>query len=248
MKKICLLFLSVLFSSSVIAQFDQKLSVDLAAGSFKTFGRKFTEYTGPLQMPNYKMGFSGSAGFQIRIGDHFSLAADFGIMITNRWNYRTPDKSNWLYWSIDDTITGARIQDGEDYMDLHNFSVSLRPKYYLLPGKKWNPYLFAGLNINWTQAYFENTEWEAKRQLGWPGINDPIPASDILEESFGIGFNPGAGLEYSPNDRLHFYFESGYYLILLEKGGFKDPSREENLNAVLLQLGCRFNFMKSKEL
>lgn len=248
MKKICFLFLSVLVSLSSIAQFDQKLSIDLAAGGFKTFGKKYTELTGPLQMPNYKMGISASGGLQFKISNQFYLAAEFSIMSSTRWTYKGKNFTNDLSWSIHDTITDALLAEGEDYMDLLNYSIGVKPKFYFSPGKKLNPYLFAGVNINLTWASFESTEWAAKKQLGWLSVNDTIPVNDILEESFGLGFNPGFGLEYSPNDRFHFYFESGYYLILLKKANFKDPSREENLNAFLFQVGCRLNFIKSKEL
>jgi hypothetical protein len=230
------------------AQYEQKISVNLSAGGFKTFGNKYNEETGPRQMPNYKMGFAANGGIQFKIGEHLSLSADFGIMMTNLWNYKTPDKDNWLYWTIDDTITGAVLEEGEDYLDLRNYSLSVKPKYYLSHGKKWNPYFFTGLNINWTSAWFENNLWAAqfKRGLIPPDITEPY--NDNLENSFGIGLNPGLGIEYSPGDQFHFYFETGYYMISLQKENFKDPDREENFNAVPFQIGLRLNFIKSKEL
>lgn len=248
MKKIIFVFGFFLLPAFVLAQYEQKFSINLSAGSFKTFGQRYTEYTGPLQMPNYKLGLYINGGFQLKIGDHLSLVTGFGIMATNRWNYTTPDKDNWNYWSIDDTITGQVIEDGENYLDLRNFSISIKPVYYLIPGKKWNPYFLTGINLNWTRAWYENNYWYAMQRLGLLCPDDTGPCNDNLEESFGIGFNPGFGVEYSPGDKMHFYFETGYYFIALDKNNFKDPSRVENYNAVIFQVGCRLNFIKSKEL
>lgn len=111
MKKPFLLISVFLIALIANSQYEQKVTIDLSAGSFKTFGKKFTEYTGPLQMPNYKMGLNATGGFQFKIGAHLSLSANFGIMISNRWNYKTPDKDNWLYWTIDDTITGQVLEE-----------------------------------------------------------------------------------------------------------------------------------------
>ena len=229
------------------AQYEEKIGVDISAGGFKTFGKKFTEYTGPLQMANYKTGFSANIGFQFKISEHFSLTADFGILAVNQWNYKAHDIDNWLHWSIDDTIAGETVE-GDDYLDLRNFSINIKPKYYLTPGKKWDPYLFAGVNVNWTSAWFENNLWAAQFERGLLPPDDIVPYNDNLEESFGIGFNPGLGVEFSPFDKLHLYFETGYYFIALDKNNFKDPTRVENFNAIVFKAGCRLYFIKSKEL
>jgi hypothetical protein len=248
MKKILFLFSFVLIPVFTFSQFEQKIGVDISAGGFKTFGKRFSQTEGALQMPNYKMGLYANGGLQFKLGDHFSLAASFGMMATNGWNYKTSDKKNYLSWSFDDTIHGGTVE-GEDYLDLRNFSISIRPKYYLSPEKKWNPYFFAGININWTSAWFENNHWAAEFERGLLLPDDTIPYNDYLEENFGIGFNPGFGVEYCPAaGKFHFYAETGYYFIALDKNNFKNAGRVENLNAVILQIGCRWYFIKSKEL
>ena len=230
------------------AQYDQKVSLNFAIGTFKTFGTKYTEYAGPLQMPNYKMGLNGNIGVQFRLGEHLSMSADFGVMITNRWNYTTQDVDNWNYWSIEDTTTWQVLAEGENYLDLHNYSLSVVPKYYLLPEKKWNPYFFTGINVNWTRCRYENNYWYTMKDLGLLGPGDTEPWNDNLEESFGIGFNPGFGLEYNSGGMLNFFFETGYYLIALDEKKFKDSARVENLNAFMLQAGIRLYLLKSKDL
>jgi hypothetical protein len=247
--KIRLLFCIFLFIQfSAEAQYDQKISMNFDAGIFKTFGTKYTEYTGPLQMPNYGMGFKGDIGAQLKLSNHLSLSADFGIMITNRWNYKTPDTENYLYWTVDDPITEQVLEEGENYLDLHNFSLCVKPKYYLAQEKKWNPYFSAGVNINWTRCWFENNYWYAMEKWDQLGPDDTEPWNDYLLESFSIGFNPGFGVECSPSSMLRFYFETGYYLIKLDRNKFTDPERVENFNAIVFQAGLRLFFIKSKDL
>jgi len=247
--KISIFFFPLLFSSLILdAQYEQKISVDMALGVFKTFGDKYNEDTGPMQMPNYKMGLAGNGGIQFMLNEHLSLSAGAGILISNRWNYKTQDVDNWMHWSIDDTITGQVLEEGENYLDMHNFSIYVKPGYYLLPGKKWNPYFFAGINLNITNAYYEDSYFYAARKWGRIPQNEPDPSNDNLEHNVGIGFNPGFGIEYSPGSMIHFFTSISYYFIKLSEDSFTSPSRVENFNAAVFQAGCRLYFIKSKEL
>jgi hypothetical protein len=232
----------------VNGQYDQKISFNLDIGTFKTLGTKYTEATGPFQFPNYKMGLYSNIGAQFRLGKHFSLAADFGVMISNRWNYTTQDTDNWNYWTIEDTTTWEILAEGENYLDLHNYALSIKPKYYLLPESKWDPYFFTGINVNWTRCWYENSYWYAMEDLGLLSPDDTEPWNDYLEESFGIGFNPGFGVEYNNGQMMIFFCEAGYYFIALDENMFKDPARIENFNAFVFQAGIRLFFIKSKDL
>jgi len=245
-KSLILFFLFLPLTS--LAQFEQKVSINFASGTFKTVGNKLGEYD-PMQMPNYQLGFSANGGLQFKINERFSLMANFGIMISQRWSYKEGDNNNYLYWSIIlDTITYEPIAEGENYLDIQNFSFSVIPKYYLNPGKRWNPYFYAGVNINLTRAYFEDNEWIALEKLNMLDPDDTGPYNYNLEKNLGIGFNPGFGVEYFPNERIGFYFSSGYYFIMLNKKNFKSPEQEENFNALVLQAGLRLYFIKSKDL
>jgi hypothetical protein len=247
MKKGLLIFIIYLITFQVNAQFEQKISINVASGIFKTFGKKLGQYD-PMQMPNYRMGFSANGGLQFKISERFSLSADFGIMISQKWSYKAEGSdNNYLYWSFTDETTGISYE-GEAYMDIYNYSLGIKPKFYLSPGNKLNPYLFAGVNINWTRAWFEDTQWTLRNELNYFPGGYYDPSRDFLEENFGIGFNPGFGVEYSPNDRIHLYLEPGYYFIMLNKKSFMSPERVENFNAFILTAGLRYFFIKSKDL
>jgi opacity protein-like surface antigen len=247
MKHILILFSFLLIPLFLNAQYEQKIGIILSAGGFKTVGPTGTDNMS-LQMPNYKPGITLNGGVQFKISNRLSVVVEGGIMISQKWAYKGEDFVNDLTWIINDTITGALLAEGENYLDIYNYSFGFKAKYYFLPEKKWDPYFHAGVNINWTRCFFENTEWVAFKDLGWLGVDDTIPGNDNLENSFGLGFSPGIGVEFSPNTKLHFYLESGYYLIILDKQKFKDVLREENFQAIRLQLGLRWNFIKTKEL
>jgi opacity protein-like surface antigen len=247
MRKILVLISLVLIPFLADAQFEQKLSFNLSVGTFKTFGKKMGQYD-PMQMPNYGMGLSVNAGLQFRISNHFSLVADFERLSSNKWDYHEGDNNSFLYWSIYDPQTTLLLAEGEGYLDLRNISIGIKPKYYFLQGKKWNPYFYAGINFNWTSTWCENTEWAERKKLDVLPPEDTGPTSIFLETSSGIGFNPGFGIEYNPFSRMCFYLSPGYYFISLNKKNFKSPAQEENFNAFVIQAGLRLNFIKSKEL
>ena len=250
MKKILVVVSLVLIPFLADSQFEKNLSFDLSAGIFKTFGKKLAAEGGynPMQMPNYKTGFSANTGIQFKISNRFFMSAGFGIMLTEKWFHKKEFSSdNWLSWSFNDTIDGIYYA-GENYLDIYNYSFNIRPKYYLMTEKKLNPYVFAGISINLTRANYEDTLWEKKNELDYLPVDDIGPSNDFLEKNNGIGFNPGIGLEYSHNNRMHFYFESCYYLVLLNKLNFVYSELSENFNAFVLQAGLRYYFIKSKEL
>lgn len=249
MKKSLLIIIVILIPAISQSQFDQKLSINLSLGMFKTLGEKYTVDGGAMQFPNYKPGFAGSGGLQVRFGDHFSLGAEFGVMITNNWDYKaSPGDDDYLHWTVNDPVTDVVLEEGYNYLDMHNFAVSIKPKFYLLKDKKWNPYFLAGININWTRCWLENNLWYAMKEWGQVPPEETEPWSDILEESFGVGFNPGFGVEFTPANMLHVFLETGYYFISLNEKNFTDASRVENFNAFVIQAGIRFNFIKSKDL
>ena len=247
MKKRLLLFL-VIFSPFVAnAQFEQKVSLNFAAGAFKTFGTKLG-VNEPMQMPNYKTGFSASGGAQFKLSNRFSLSVDLGFMVSERWDYHTGDDNNYLHWSINDPITSELIAEGENYLDIFNYSIDIKPIYYLNQPKKLNFFLYTGISFNSTTAYYEDTQWAKLSELGMLPADDTGPYNDNLEKNIGLGLNPGLGLEFFPKERVGFNLTTGYYFMLLNKKNFKNSEREENFNAVIIQAGLRFYFIKSKDL
>jgi opacity protein-like surface antigen len=249
MKKLVFLFLILVLPAIVSAQFEQKLSINIGSGIFKTFGKKMGEFD-PYQMPNYKAGIAENIGLQLNLNRRLSLLFDVGFMFASKWDYE-----NYLHYAISDPVDPS-ITLAEGYNDLNfsNFSFGVKPKLLLSPGNKWNPYLSLGFYLNFTKAVFSDNAWYDGKELHDQGklpnfLNDyPAPYDAWLEKNTGLGFNPGAGLEYNLSDKIGFSLSAGYYLLLINGKNFKNDQLIENLNAVSVQAGIRFNFLKSKKL
>lgn len=261
--KILLALIVFACSISTFGQFEQKISLNFSAGIIKTFGPKTyipdwattPDDKEPLLMSNFEMGWAVNGGVQFNINSHFSILADIGFMSSGYWYYDPSDPNdpeddyNYLYYEIyADTIDWEVVASGEDELTMFNLNIGLTPKYYFLPGKKFNPYIFAGININYTNVDFIDHEYEAYKDLDRLDEYGDSETALWLDSSFGIGVFPGAGVEYKLNDNIGFFIQTGYYLILLNKNEFDYPEAEENFHAFKLQLGIQLSFWKSKDL
>jgi len=247
MKKRIFILGFFLLPAFVYAQFEQKVSFNLSVGSFKTFGKEMGKYDyDPMQMPHYKPGIIAETGIQLNLSRRFSVMAGVSVMYAPKWSFMIGDY-DYLHYQISDTITEEVLAEGINKLNLFNFCIGIYPKCYLLPVKKWNPYIFAGLNYNFTRAeYTDNYFVDAGKVNYLP--SDYTPYSPFLENSSGIGFIPGAGIEYTSSDKFGFTLSAGYSLILLKEENFKSEYLVGNFNAILLQAGIRFSFLKSKDL
>jgi opacity protein-like surface antigen len=252
MKRKILILGFFLFSLLINAQFEQKVSINLSAGMFKTFGDKYGYRPDgeplPKQMASYKAGIVSELGFQYNINRRFSILAELGIMYSNKWELIAEDGHNWMqYENWADSATF--ISSGLNELNLFNFSISIKPKLYILPGKKINPFLYAGINLNYTHAKYTNKQWDE-----WvaAGQNDPeeTPYNPFLEKNVGLGFNPGLGIEYNPSEKISVFLTAGYYHIFMNEKNFQYDQLEgaADLNAFLIQAGIRYSFIKSKSL
>lgn len=245
-KGFILLFL--LFPLLTYSQFEQKVSINVSTGIFKTFGYELGEGDyDPLQMPHYRPGPIAEAGIQYNISRRFSVMVSAGIMYSGSWSYMMGEY-DYLHYTILDPETEATIAEGLNKLKLFNFQAGLFPKFYLLPSKKWNPYLFAGISMNFTNSKYTNNWWKDADRLGVLPPEDQVPYDPFLEKSNGLGFIPGVGLEYSRSDKFRIYISAGYFLINLNDKNFKSELVTENFNAFFIQLGIRMAFLKSKDL
>ncbi|MCK4745445.1 MAG: hypothetical protein KAT15_00340, partial [Bacteroidales bacterium] len=167
----------VLASASLCGQFEQKLSLNLSAGAFNTVGAAgyqpdyVSDVDEPTLMPNFKPGLSLSGGLQYNLNRHFSIGASLGVMISSGWYYdysnSYSEPFNYLYYEIyTDTVSYIAEVMGENEMLLTTIYFGFSPRYYFLPGKKLNPYLYAGFNISFLDVFFQDNEYEAYQEQG----------------------------------------------------------------------------------
>lgn len=240
-----------------MAQFEQKISINLSGGVFTTIGAKTwmpdygssAEDEQPLQISNYRPGGCTSFGIQYNLNRHLSIQADVGVMYAGQWFYDDYDGHNYTEYRIWDLVDDEiLLASGNNEFTLLNIGIGITPKYYLKPGKSVNPYLFWGISMNLTSTTFEDNEWNAYRDLGMLEEGDDVPDRANIESNTGLGLCPGFGLEFNVNDRIGFHVTAGYHYILLNEENFYVPEQNENMNAVTIQAGLKLSFLKSKDI
>jgi opacity protein-like surface antigen len=244
------------------AQFEQQLSVNLSAAYFNTLGWKDYEpdWTSnpeefpPTLMPNFGSGISAAAGIQYNFSRHLSVEFHVAFMFSNRWYFdfggEGAAEDNYLYWCIyADTIDWNELECGEHYMDLSNLQLGLAPRYYLLPGRKVNPYVLGGITLNYTDVYFEDTESQAREDLGMlDGYEGYYDLENWFDYHVGIGLKAGAGIEFALSDKLGLFAQVCYDFIPLSASSFLYEAEDSDFHGMNLHLGMRISFLKSKEL
>lgn len=255
--KSCLLIF-LLLPVAAAAQFEQKLSLNLSGGMFTTFGSRtwmpdwgsMDEDREPSQIANFRPGYALSAGIQYNLNRHISLQLNGGVMFTDRWYYNDYEDHNYTEWAIwhPDELIDTLMAEGNNELSLKNIGFGLIPRYYLLPGKRVNPFVFLGLTVNHTSTTFEDNEWEAFRDLGMLDPDDSGPEGPYMGKNTGVGIHPGAGMEISLHDNVSFHLVAGYYFVFLQEKSFYVPEQHEHLHAVVLQAGISLSFLKSRNM
>lgn len=261
MQHLFLLFVLCLSGTQLYSQFEQQLSVNLSAGVFNTIGPSDylpedvynTDISDPTLIPNFKVGFSFSAGLQYNLSRHLSIEATFGINSSSHWYYDPSDASsdphNFLHYEIlADTVNYTLLASGDNELFLTNLVFGIAPRYYFRPGKKFNPYFFAGINISLLDVHFENNELSALRNLGKEDEYEINPVELWHGYSTNMGFNTGAGMEYAVGDNLGLFLQARYLFAGLKESEYGGQSEHANYNSIEIHLGVRISFLKSKDL
>jgi opacity protein-like surface antigen len=256
MKTVPLLISLWLLPMSLFAQFEQKISVTLSGGIFSTFGSttfmpdygSSPEDEQPMQMSNYKPGPYLSAGIQYNLNRHISIQAHVTHMSSGNWFFDVWEGLNYTHWAIWDDVDDILLAEGDNEWSMNNVGIGLVPRYYLLPGKRINPFLFAGISLNLTSTEYVDREWEAFRDLGMLDPDDSGPDRANIEKNTGLGAYPGAGIEFTITENISIFIASGVYLVLLNEENFYVPEMKENLQAITVQGGLKFSFLKSKDI
>jgi hypothetical protein len=263
---IALLIFLAHISGPLIAQFEQKLSINLSGGYFNTMGKHgyVPEWAGPgdeedpTLMPNFRGGYSFSGGLQYNMSRHFSIEIGFGIMKSNGWYFDYSDDDadpfNYLYYEVvADPEVYDILETGEDEMMLSDLWVGIAPRYYFRPGSKLNPFLFAGLNLGYFSRTFVNNQVDAYAKYDLLDVcyeyNENTALINWFEDSYCVGPYGGAGVEYTVNDYLGFFAQASYYFARLQDDAFhEDMPKQAGFHGLNLHLGARISFLRSKDL
>ena len=259
MRRLFLIVTCALWMTPLAAQFEQRLSLNLAGGIFNTIGASGYEpdYSSqvdePTLMPNFEPGFSGAAGLHYNLNRNLSVGVQLGVMISSGWYYDYSDPQsepyNYLYYEIyRDTVSYIVEASGENELFLTAIHLDLSPRYYLVPGNRINPYLFAGFSITYVDVYFQDHEFdylETNNRLDEYSTN---PLHSWFDNSIDFGIQAGAGVEFMVSDNLGIFAQAKYHLTRLNEDAFYDSIKMANLHCLLVHAGIRLSFLKSKEL
>ena len=256
-----LIMILINISGPLMAQFEQKLSVNISGGYFNTFGMIGYEpdwatdpdEQEPTLMPNFDGGPSITAGIQYNFSRHFSVEFQFSYMFSLGWYFDDsdggPDPVNYLEYNIYDPNTGDDVASGENYMDMSNLQIGIAPRYYFLPGKRVNPFLFAGITLNNVDVYYENLEKEAYIEHDMlDDYEEPYELINWFDYDIGLGITAGAGIEFVISDRLGLFAQARYDFVPLHEDKFINDTKHADFHAINIHLGARISFLKSKEL
>ncbi len=249
--------ITIMAPNSLTAQFEQKLSLNISAGYFNTVGwsgwEENWEDHGPSLMPNFKGGPSILAGLQYNFNRHFSIEFQLGYSFSLGWYFDASNDNeeayNYLYYEIYDAASATILATGENYMDMKNLHLGIAPRYYFAPGNRFNPFVFAGVSLNYTDAYFENNEYQACEELGRLDLyEENSELVNWFEYQVGIGLMAGLGVEYSLNDNWGLFAMASYHFIALQDQAFYKGNFLVNYHDIGINLGTRISILKSKEL
>ena len=244
------------------AQFEQKLSVNLSGGYFNTVGRQGYDpewqtepgKQEPILMSNFTGGYAIAGGLQYNHSRHFSIELQFGVLHAPGWYFDYSadgeEEFNYLYYEIPAVAEDSVVASGENDMRLNTIYGGIVPRYYLMPGKRVNPYLFIGLNFCYFDRTYMDREQEDYEALGRGDDYQPeVLKAEWFDDSFCLGFSGGIGAELAVSDILGIFAQATYYFWRLQDGAFReDMPKQAPFHGITAQAGVRISFLKSKEL
>ncbi|MBN1188062.1 MAG: hypothetical protein JXB49_37655 [Bacteroidales bacterium] len=244
--------ISILHTSAIQAQFEQKFSIDLGLGMIMPLGPEdFTyvydgeEYTDPWIMSNFGIGFSFLGSLRYNFSRRFSLGASMRILESWNWYYEYYDQDDqeyYYYLTFGDYDDEGEYYEWDDYMGVWRVGFGVSPKYNFIPGSKFNPYLYLDLNINYSDIVYIDNSPEAE-------LDPEGGFENVITGSFGFGFYPAIGIDYSINEKIGMFLHGGYSFVGMNENDWWDADLEaENFKMLKVELGVRFSFLKSKDI
>jgi hypothetical protein len=235
-------FALVLFTLTANAQFEEKMSVNIAIGTVAPTGDNdyywseddginFYEGYEPYIFSNYSAGFSFSGGIQYNFNRRFSVEGRLNTFYLWDWSY------DIVY---DDGTTETLGDDFE--LGYWHLGLGIAPKYYLRPGKNINPYGFAELNVSFNDMFITYEDYD---QYGNSIEEEPF---EIFSGEIAFGTYFGLGIDLNIISNLGLFVQSGYYTTFLGSVMEENTGEFENFTAIRAEAGIKLNLFKSKQL
>jgi hypothetical protein len=234
----------VLFTLTANAQFEEKMSLNVAIGTVAPIGESdyywsendgvnFYEGTSPYIFSNYSPGLSLSGGIQYNFNRRFSLEGRVNTFYLWDWNY-------------EQVLEDGSIESYGEGLELGfwHLGIGLAPKFYARPGKKVNPYGFFELNVSINDIIATFEPYYDEYDDVWVE-EEPY---EFFSGQLALGTYFGAGFDLNIISNIGLYVQSGYYITFLGSAMEENDEEFENFKAIKGEIGIKLNLFKSKQL
>ncbi|MBC8109564.1 MAG: outer membrane beta-barrel protein [Verrucomicrobia bacterium] len=241
--KIYTLLLFCLFSMSVFAQFERKVSFTAFTGSFIPVG-KSTDADGiPTVFPNFKPGVQLGVGLQYNFNGRLSAGIELATYLAFQWTDPNP------FAQPDSVAILIDIPQYTSYFSINSFGLGAR--YKILPDSKFSPYIFAHINLNVYAGSVAPRQSEINLQASSNAPNVIRSQAAIVrfnartvDAATAIGYCGGLGFEFSLSETFAVFLQGGYFQMQTRNNAIL----RDATNFINIQGGVRFNIFKLKSI
>lgn len=223
----------VFLSFQANAQYEHRFSATVSGGMVFPFSsvETFNYSEGyPAAFGNFGPGYEFNVGFNFNPGKRLIFVFNFNYMALNSWYY------DYYY---------SDLKDYNDYLFGENLGFSVAPRLYFNPRAKVRVYMQVGVSANFLSLTYDA---------------EPYNYNEILDGIFAIGVQPLFGMDIQIADNMGIFINAGLGINFYDESQFPEyyPDKyvghttvdlqKDNLNFLKVELGYRFNFLKSKKL
>jgi hypothetical protein len=229
-----------------MAQFDKKITFSVYGGQILPLLKKVDKDSIPYIFPNFKNIFQLGVGMQYNLNNKISIGGNLSYF--NGFTYNDPEELQ------KGTVAASVIEEeNKQYASyFSNLIMGSYFKYNFMPDKKFNPYAYGEVNLNFYSAlvqprlrYLDNTALFDKEE-DQVGDKYTILRFNKREIPLAIAFGGliGAGLDYKLSNSFKIFLQSSYNHAFTNRQG----EMKIDMNYINSQLGVRFSLFKEKSL
>ncbi len=266
--------LLMLTTSSLFAQFENKVTLNVSLGALQPVGQREYIYQSqngtylntwlmPYLFSNFNSGGAFTGTVMFNLNRTFSLGVGVTMERIGDWEYideYTANgervENNFLSWQI--TQEGSILDEGINELKMYNLGIGVFPRINMAYGKRFNPYVFVEVTFNYTDINYIDNRRDSWIELGgseqeydewYNSLTSPSAYNNPPQRSFGIGLYPGIGFDFNISSNLGIFVHGGYSFISINKADLEESNLEpENFTSAKVEVGLKISFLRSKDI
>ncbi len=207
-------------TSSVFSQYEHKFSGVISAGVSYPFGLHVNLYDeDPYAISSFEGGSTINLGLHFNSSKAFTLAFNIGYTQSNTWQQELANSDQHPF---------------NDKLSMSNVSFGLAPKLFFNSKSKVRVYGLIEISANYINLVYED--------------NNNI--TKIVDNNFGLGIHPVIGLDIKLGEKMGIFLQNGLAIVMFSNDEIEEfySLQKDNFNALQIELGFRYNFLKSKKI